>query len=210
MPVNDEDKGKLIGKKGIRINTIKKTFNVQIYTSSNPWTIIGIERDIDCAIKAFNYFKDGGIKISEAKEVCIQKVDSFNYTNVINPEQIDIPREVDYTRDPYYTDQRDNHKLGIIIPMHDSSQIVLEGGGKDSQNVGELLSRILQKISGLNHEIFIVNQLDKEMPLMESIPDDIIESAGDDTILSMKTNYGALINYGAQQALQGGCDYIII
>merc|ERR1711871_146712 len=193
MPVNDEDKGKLIGKKGIRINTIKKTFNVQIYTSSNPWTIIGIERDIDCAIKAFNYFKDGGIKISEAKEVCIQKVDSFNYT-----------------RDPYYTDQRDNHKLGIIIPMHDSSQIVLEGGGKDSQNVGELLSRILQKISGLNHEIFIVNQLDKEMPLMESIPDDIIESAGDDTILSMKTNYGALINYGAQQALQGGCDYIII
>ena len=162
ITVNVADIGKLIGRKGRHINSIKKAFSVIIDTSGlgdtefdKTWTLIGIEKNIDCAIKAFDSLKEMN-PLNIALNVCIQTEFSVDDDSVVaNPThqliESSVHQETIYTQSQPVTD----HKLGIIIPIYNTAEeddeysktMGLNGGGnregkgKGKQHGGILLEQ---------------------------------------------------------------------
>ena len=60
---------------------IIKAFNVKVNSNNIPWVITGQPKDIESAIKAFNYFQGGGNNNEEAIRIGKGDVLSNNMNN---------------------------------------------------------------------------------------------------------------------------------
>ena len=209
--VNTSDIGKLIGKQGRHIKSIKETFSVIIDTSGvgnndfeKIWNIIGSESNIDCAIKALDSLKDMN-QLSEALKVCV-KTDLSMETEVI-PNIIE--EKILESKSSIVPVTNIKKKLGIIIPIYnldesDFDYLKSENMLGGSQKGGSLESSIensklikkqiennlIELDEILDYKIYIVIQKDRIID-NKSFPEEIIgkKLEGDKIVLNANKGY---------------------
>ena len=167
--VNTSDLGKLFGKKGRHINAIKKTFSVTINTNmgdetdfEKKWVIRGAEKNIACAIKAFDSLKDTGI-LSDALEVCIstdigeqtiehQEIKPLEMSKKVSPESI-------YSKHFLKSSSSETQTFGIIVPITDTVEEDYKYA--ESINLGDEVVKLGGGNNILEKSISNITQLDK-------------------------------------------------